>query len=446
MFWNVQSLDLNFSSTKMAEKRDHPQNLLPPLQIMNYSSPDKPDNYRISPITPTLVGNNEEKSVFEDWSGRGTHVDFAADETVPLVQGRFLGHGVNGGVWETHCKGVALAWKKKYCRRKIGDAERKEIMILKKLDHNHIVKLVGTYTHRQFLGLLLWPVAVCDMATFFEDFETMCLENHITNGEQSARLKALGLPCESSASVYRSGSDFLCSIIGCLASAVAYLHEQKVRHKDLKPSNVLLSRNNLWVTDFGTSTDFSLLSTSATENGERGTPKYFAPEVAAFKPNGRSADVFSLGCIFLEILTMGKFAHMAPMKALHPTVDGSFQNNLGQRDQWLQILQSGSSRYRHLLCEIQQMLDLDPQRRPTALEVKNHLMFINYFRDDHGRAQLFGDCCATPFLTAQEHAEELDSLHKASSAKIMSYQKQIDFLLAEAGGMGRYNELHVRVD
>ena len=144
----------------MAEILDRPQNLLPPLQIIDYSSPDKPDNYRISPITPTSVENKKENSVFEDWSGRGSHVDFTADETVPLVQGRFLGHGVNGGVWETHCKGVALAWKTKYCRRKIGDVERKEITILKKLSHNHIVKLVGTYTYRRFLGLLLWPVAV----------------------------------------------------------------------------------------------------------------------------------------------------------------------------------------------------------------------------------------------------------------------------------------------
>ncbi|KAF2815084.1 kinase-like protein, partial [Mytilinidion resinicola] len=97
---------------------------------------------------------------------------------------------------------------------------------------------------------------------------------------------------------------YLASKFGCLAKAIEYLHSQKIRHKDLKPSNVLLGRDNLWLTDFGSSTDFSMLSMSATENGERGTPKYFAPEVALYERNGRSADMFSLGCIFLEMLEL----------------------------------------------------------------------------------------------------------------------------------------------
>ena len=32
-----------------------------------------------------------------------------------------------------------------------------------------------------------------------------------------------------------------------ISSAVAYLHDQKILHKDLKPSNVLLSRDRLWL-------------------------------------------------------------------------------------------------------------------------------------------------------------------------------------------------------
>jgi len=38
-----------------------------------------------------------ETSIWEDWSGRGSHVDFGADEEVPLNEGRLLGYGLQGG-------------------------------------------------------------------------------------------------------------------------------------------------------------------------------------------------------------------------------------------------------------------------------------------------------------------------------------------------------------
>ncbi|KAF1975503.1 kinase-like protein, partial [Bimuria novae-zelandiae CBS 107.79] len=135
------------------------------------------------------------------------------------------------------------------------------------------------FRHRHFLGLLLYPVATCDLATFLEDIEEA---NDIDSGHDA----------------------LLYQIMGCIISAVAYLHGCKIRHKDLKPSNILLSSRNVWLTDFGTATDFSNQTVSTTENLERGTPKYHAPEMAAYQPNGRPADIFSLGCVLLEIHTL----------------------------------------------------------------------------------------------------------------------------------------------
>lgn len=104
-----------------------------------------------------------------DWSGHGTsHVDYNKSDVLPLTQGEFLGHGMHGGVYETSCNGVKLAWKRKYCRRKIGERERREIEVIKKLSHRHIIRLMGTYTHSPFLGLLLWPVATCDLASLLK--------------------------------------------------------------------------------------------------------------------------------------------------------------------------------------------------------------------------------------------------------------------------------------
>ncbi|KAF2501227.1 kinase-like protein [Lophium mytilinum] len=384
-------------------------NGLPRLQIQDFSSPDKPDNYRISPMTLVSGETIHFSTIWDDWSGRGSHVDFGPNEKVPLEQGRFLGHGVMGGVYETHCKGVAVAWKRRYCRKKITDAEMREISILKKLSHHHIIQLVGTYTQPstrgQFLGLLLWPVAICDLATFFEDMEEADLDYQAIGEDRSNRFRALGLP-DTYKEFQPWGDKYLISKFGCLCKAIEYLHSQKIRHKDLKPSNVLLGRDNLWLTDFGSSTDFSMLSMSATENGERGTPKYFAPEVAAYEPNGRAADIFSLGCIFLEMLELLRIGTLHALKDLRTDQDGSFQANLHRAQEWF-ILAGDTTTMNHkrLLCEVQLMLARDPAMRPTAADLARRLDYMNQFDYDAeaGIFNLFGECCGTSYITEEKH-------------------------------------------
>jgi serine/threonine protein kinase len=190
-----------------------------------------------------------------------------------------------GDVHETTTGGHKVAHKKVLFRRCIGRKERKEIEILKRLSHVHIVQLIGTYTQRKYLGMLMYLVAVCDLHTFFEDVETwhrVAPESHSVETRRTsldsdvmARLDALkyDFPLDGGG----NWASIVYFRIGCLVSAISYLHDEKIRHKDLKPSNILLSPDHLWVSDFGSATDFTELSHSATNN-ERGTPRYFAPE------------------------------------------------------------------------------------------------------------------------------------------------------------------------
>ena len=123
--------------------------------------------------------------------------------------------------------------------------------------------------------MLLYPVAICDLHTFFDDAEGYW--SNTADEFQMERLKQIGYFPDYVRTLKHKAWPIY-SQIGCLVSAISYLHSQSIRHKDLKPSNILLSRGRLYLSDFGSATDFSLLSRSATGNGG-GTPMYFSPEV-----------------------------------------------------------------------------------------------------------------------------------------------------------------------
>lgn len=89
---------------------------------------------------------------------------------------------------------------------------------------------------------------------------------------------------------------------GCLTSAVMYLHDHKCRHKDLKPGNILVSNDTILITDFGIALDWTELEHDTTTGKPNAfTIPYAAPEVANQKLRNVSADIWSLGCVFLDM-------------------------------------------------------------------------------------------------------------------------------------------------
>lgn len=441
------------------------QNALPRLQIIDSSSQSKPDNYRISPITPqttqdsstsdiTLVSSSVTQTktdldlVLEDWSGRGAHVDFQPKEQVPLTEDRFLGQGSMGAVYETTIRGHAFAWKRRFCRHHIGDDERKELEILKKVSHHHIIRLAGSYTHQHFLGLLLYPVAYYDLATLLEETEAV-INNTDLSPLQYERITTF---CEVSDIRFDDPKDydqyaysyslhcmkgflvpFVKSKIGCIVSAVEYLHSQRIRHKDLKPSNILLSREGLWLTDFGTATDFSLQTISRTENWERGTPKYFAPEVASYQPSGRAADIFSLGCVVLEMYMTIQVDMAEKLRDLRSARDKSFQANLDPVLRWLYSLSWSSGEmdpwtWDHtgtsIRREISRMLALEPDQRPSIAEVHTNLALIDTLEVRRDGLRYFEDCCRKPFISGEDHDKIMIEMAQA-------HQTEVEALKAE---------------
>ena len=91
-----------------------------------------------------------------------------------------------------------------------------------------------------------------------------------------------------------------------VALAVDYLHEHRILHRDLKPTNILVGADlEPKILDFGLAQQLENDGRRVTRPGEiMGTPDYFSPEHAV--PGARfdpRSDVFSLGTIMYEVLT-----------------------------------------------------------------------------------------------------------------------------------------------
>ena len=94
-------------------------------------------------------------------------------------------------------------------------------------------------------------------------------------------------------------ADQIGEVFSSVAAALEYAHRQGIVHRDVKPANILLTGDEVKLTDFGLAQPLDVDQAG----GLFGTPRYMAPEQLAARPASKQADYFALACVAYEMIT-----------------------------------------------------------------------------------------------------------------------------------------------
>ncbi|KAJ6168103.1 hypothetical protein N7497_000946 [Penicillium chrysogenum] len=162
---------------------------------------------------------------------------------------------------------------------------------------------------------------------------------------------------------------------GCLIGVIHHIHTLGIRHRDIKPSNILIKDQQVLLADFGIS-QMGLGKTMPTTNLQRSsqrTREYCAPEVDEGRTRGRSADIFSLGAVFLEMLVAHTYSdgykELGEVLKTSSSQTSSYAKNILEIHEWIHGNLHPVDWQANILSSCQRMLHLDRSQRPVAEEL-----------------------------------------------------------------------------
>jgi tRNA A-37 threonylcarbamoyl transferase component Bud32 len=357
-------------------------------QLSHMRDIDASEGSNLTPWQRFLQSKNLLLSKFDEtnWSGRGQHVEFGPDEqqTIDNILARHgvLGHSATALVEKVRCKRIMLARKSIRCnwRLKREDAIE-EVAHLQRLKYAHVVRCVGTYVFGKELSILLYPATAYNLETFLDQYTDLAEREPLVTS--NAR------------TIYHMRTA-ISKFFKCLTGAISYIHEQRVKHMDIKPANLLIQETRhesphmteykIYLADFGIAKSYSTLSDAETDSRTSFTRAYAAPEVVRQEMRGLSADIFSLGCVYLEMLAVlvRRRHKIMAIRERNPNRDASYQANAEAIRQ--EELSTNEFHYRnydrlnkyvHGYDAIRVMLEGDPSQRPTAKQLRTHLGSVN---------------------------------------------------------------------
>ncbi|TAQ90433.1 hypothetical protein B7494_g1231 [Chlorociboria aeruginascens] len=164
-------------------------------------------------------------------------------------------------------------------KKSMIDALKREISLLRELQHPNIVQYLGASSSADHLNIFL---------------------EYVPGGSVQTMLNSYGALREP----------LIRSFVRQIVTGLAYLHDREIIHRDIKGANILVdNKGGIKISDFGISKkiEASNILNSAGNNKNRpslqGSVFWMAPEVVKQTSYTRKADIWSLGCLVVEMMT-----------------------------------------------------------------------------------------------------------------------------------------------
>ncbi|KAK3387045.1 kinase domain-containing protein [Podospora didyma] len=299
-----------------------------------------------------------------------------------------------------------------------------EVNGIKNVQNEHLVSYWASYVHQGYGYVLFTPAADFTLKSFLAT-----TPNTVKNMDKQERRRTV------------------LNWIHCLVDTLCFIHTRGLSHGNIKPSTVTFTNDNhIFLSDFTRFNPESLAAMMDKTSFDKESYDYAAPE-QWFRPtsgppspthrratltsfstspesnhftisrvasdlhgptspmammhaptphlNPQAADVFSLGCVILELLSFLLKKHGRPFAthraAKHKTPgrggavpDSSFHKNLGQVESWMTQLAKDASKkddpmfkgISPMLHVVERMLAFHPSERPAAHDVQTKLYQI----------------------------------------------------------------------